>query len=106
MTSRSQNQTVFADIDKLNLTLVVLAYHSSKIYRMEPIPEGEKTDHRFKMPSSNLNEYGADTDQGETEDEEVKMNCIGGKCGMHDSDLSSDSDAESADEVDPNEKER
>ena len=33
---------------------------------------------------------GRESDQGETEDEEIKMNCIGGQCGMHDSDFSSD----------------
>jgi hypothetical protein len=40
------------------------------------------------------------SDQGETEDEEVKMTCIGGQCGMHDSDLSSDEDEDSDDAQD------
>jgi hypothetical protein len=40
------------------------------------------------------------SDQGETEDEEVKINCIGGQCGMHDSDLSSDEDEDSDDDQD------
>jgi hypothetical protein len=42
-----------------------------------------------------------ESDLGETEDEEVKMNCIGGQSGMHDSDLSSDcEDLESDNEQD------
>jgi hypothetical protein len=41
-----------------------------------------------------------ESDQGETEDDEVKMSCIGGQSGMHDSDLSS------ADEVDESEAEQ
>ena len=40
------------------------------------------------------------SDQGETEDEEVKMTCIRGQCGMHDSDLSSDEDEDSDDAQD------
>jgi hypothetical protein len=35
-----------------------------------------------------------ESDQGETEDEEVKMSCIGGQSGMHDSDLSSDDEGD------------
>jgi hypothetical protein len=40
------------------------------------------------------------SDQGETEDEEVKMTCIGGQYGMQDSDLSSDEDEDSDDSQD------
>jgi hypothetical protein len=39
----------------------------------------------------------SDSDPAETEDEEVKMNCIGGKSGMRDSDLSSDCDDDCSD---------
>eukprot|EP00542_Grammatophora_oceanica_P005649 CAMPEP_0194065424 /NCGR_PEP_ID=MMETSP0009_2-20130614/85460_1 /TAXON_ID=210454 /ORGANISM="Grammatophora oceanica, Strain CCMP 410" /LENGTH=485 /DNA_ID=CAMNT_0038718267 /DNA_START=277 /DNA_END=1734 /DNA_ORIENTATION=- len=39
--------------------------------------------------------YGADT---ETEDEEVKMNCIGGFSGIQDSDISSEDDSSSSDD--------
>jgi hypothetical protein len=38
-----------------------------------------------------------ESDLDETEDEEVKMNCIGGNCGLQDSDLSSDEDDDSCD---------
>jgi hypothetical protein len=46
-----------------------------------------------------------ESDQGETEDEEVKMSCIGGQNGMHDSDLSSDDEgdeSEAENEEQPN----
>ena len=51
---------------------------------------------------------GTESDQGETEDEEIKMNCIGGQIGMHDSDdfssdaggdVDSDEDGEEDDDV-------
>ena len=39
-------------------------------------------------PSSE--EMCRESEQGETEDEEVKMNCIGGQRGVNESDFSSD----------------
>lgn len=41
-----------------------------------------------------------DEDPEETEDEEVKKNCIGGYAGVQDSDLSSDEDSEEDDDDD------
>lgn len=40
-------------------------------------------------------------EQDDTEDEEVKMNCISGERGMHDSDFSSETEPTNEDQSDP-----
>jgi hypothetical protein len=50
--------------------------------------------------SSNLLARGSTLTESETEDEEVRMNCIGGLRGIDDSDINSTDASESDDEED------
>ena len=58
-----------------------------------------------RPPQLDNDQADKESDQGETEDEEIKMNCIGGQIGMHDSDdFSSDANGDSDDDGDDDEE--
>jgi hypothetical protein len=63
---------------------------------------------RYKQEMTSTSSYllarGSTLTESETEDEEVRMNCIGGLRGMDDSDINSTDGSESDDEDDAEEK--
>jgi hypothetical protein len=72
------------------------------------VPESWDVTHTLKQALIIMNAESSNNDamESETEDEEVKMNCVGGFRGIEDSDMNSTDDDESIDGEDEDAPER